>query len=140
MNTENIKCVMVIDEKMPIGIIANTSAILGISLGKTMPEIVGQNIMDKNENIHKGIIEFPVPILKAECEKIFEIRNKIFAEIPNELTVIDFSTLAQSCKTYDEYIEKMKDTSTDSLEYIGIAICGNKKIINKLTGNLPLLK
>lgn len=140
MNTENIKCVMVVNEQVPIGIIANTTAILGISLGKAMPETVGQDVGDKNQNIHKGIIEFPIPILKSDSKRISEIRNKLFNKNEDALTVIDFTTLAQGCKTYDEYIEKMKITSAEHLEYIGIAICGSKKKINKLTGNMPLLR
>ena len=66
MDLQNEKCVMVIDENLPLGIIANTAAIMGITLGKQMPEF-------------------------------------------SDLTVVDFSDLAQGCKTYDEFIEKMKD-------------------------------
>ena len=62
MNLQNEKCVMVIDEKLPLGIIANTAAIMGITLGKQMPEVVGADVYDKTGNGHLGIIEFPVPI------------------------------------------------------------------------------
>lgn len=34
MNLQSEKCVMVIDENLPPGIIANTAAIMGITLGK----------------------------------------------------------------------------------------------------------
>lgn len=33
MNAENEKCVMIVDESLPIGLIANTAAILGITVG-----------------------------------------------------------------------------------------------------------
>ncbi len=36
MNLENEKCVMIIDEALPLGIIANTAAILGITMGMKM--------------------------------------------------------------------------------------------------------
>ena len=32
MDSQNDKCVMVIDENLPLGIIANTAAVLGITL------------------------------------------------------------------------------------------------------------
>ncbi len=140
MNMNEDKCVIIINETMPSGIIANTSAILGISLGKILPHIVGKEVNDKDGNVHHGIIEFPVPILKSDKNKLNEIRNKLFSEEFNELTVIDFTTLAQACKTYEEYIEKMKHSNKNDLEYIGIAICGDKKKVNKLSGNLPLLR
>ena len=41
MSLENEKCVIVMDEGLPLGLIANTAAILGITLGKTLPEVVG---------------------------------------------------------------------------------------------------
>ena len=55
---------MVIDENLPLGLIANTAAIMGITLGKEMPEVVGRNVMDQDGYLHPGIIEFPVPILR----------------------------------------------------------------------------
>lgn len=132
MDLQNEKCVMVIDEHLPLGIIANTAAIMGITLGKKMPEVVGADVTDKTGNEHLGIIEFPVPILKGNVEKIKEIRKKLYEP--------DFSYLAQGCKTYDEFIEKMKEVSEIDLKYFGIAICGAKKKVNKLTGSMPLLR
>lgn len=140
MDLQNEKCVMVIDEHLPLGIIANTAAIMGITLGKKMPEVVGADVYDKSENEHLGIIEFPVPILKGNAENIKTIREKLYAEEFSDLTVVDFSDLAQGCKTYDEFIEKMKDISEVDLNYFGVAICGSKKKVNKLTGSMPLLR
>lgn len=36
MDLRNEKCVMVIDGNLPLGIIANTTTIMGITLGKEM--------------------------------------------------------------------------------------------------------
>ena len=140
MDLQNEKCVMVIDEHLPLGIIANTAAIMGITLGKKMPEVVGVDVTDKTGNEHLGIIEFPVPILKGNAESIKAIREKLYDPDFSDLTIVDFSDLAQSCKTYDEFIGKMKDVSEADLNYFGIAICGTKKKINKLTGSMPLLR
>lgn len=140
MNVENEKCVMIIDEKLPIGIIANTAAILGITLGMKMPDVVGTDVVDREGNEHIGIIQFPVPVLKGTSEIMRQLRSKLFSEEYADLIVVDFTDLAQSCKTYDEFIRKMSECSENDLSYIGIAVCGNKKKINKLTGNFPLLK
>lgn len=140
MNVENEKCVIVVDENLPLGIIANTAAILGITMGMKMPDVVGNDVLDLEGNPHMGIIQFPVPILKGNTEILKSIRTKLFDPQFSELTVADFSDLAQGCKTYDEFTHKMASTSESELNYIGIAICGNKKQINKLTGNLPLLR
>lgn len=140
MEPNNEKCVMVIDKNLPLGIIANTAGIMGITLGKHIPETVGPSVTDKSGKVHLGIIEFPVPILKADKEKIRAIREQLYQPIFSSLTVVDFSDVAQSCKTYDEFIEKASNVEEKELLYFGIGICGAKKLVNKLTGNLPLLR
>ena len=140
MDLQNEKCVIVIDENLPLGIIANTAAILGITMGRKMPDVVGKDILDSDGNIHAGIIQFPVPILKGNIEILKKLRRHLFESGFDNLTIVDFSDLAQGCKTYDEFTTKMSLCPETALQYIGIAICGDKKKINKLTGNLPLLR
>lgn len=140
MDLQNEKRVMVIDENLPLGIIANTAAIMGITQGKKMPEVVGADVYDRIGNEHLGIIEFPVPILKGNADIIKTIREKLYEPDFSDLTVVDFSDLAQGCKTYDEFIEKMKEVSEIDLNYFGLAICGTKKKVNKLTGSMALLR
>ena len=140
MDRQNEKCVMVIDESLPLGIIANTAAIMGITLGKKMPEVVGGDVYDQTGREHLGIIEFPVPILKGDAGCIKEMRERLYEPEYEGLTVVDFSDLAQGCKTYDEFIGKMGMTSGSELNYYGIAVCGEKKKVNKLTGSMGLLR
>ena len=68
---------MVLDEDLPQGILCNTSAIMGITLGKYIASTVGENVVDQDNFLHLGIIQFPVPILKASKEKIKEMRKTI---------------------------------------------------------------
>ena len=140
MDLQNEKCVMIIDDQLPLGIIANTTAIMGITLGKEMPEVVGENVTDQNGNEHLGIIGVPVPILKGSPDTIKEIREKLYQPDFQELTVVDFSDLAQSCNDYGDFTEKMGNAPESALRYFGLAICGPKKKVNKLTGSMPLLR
>lgn len=140
MEAGNLKCVMVIDEKLPLGLIANTAAVMGITLGRQIPQTVGCDVYDKTGNCHLGIIEFPVPILKGTSGLIRELRERLYQPEFSELTVVDFSDTAQGCKTYDEFIGKMAGIAEVDLNYFGVAICGNKRQVNKLTGSMPLLR
>lgn len=140
MDLQNEKCVMIIDETLPLGVIANTAAVMGITLGKSIPDIVGADVYDNTGKEHLGIIEFPVPILKGDAKSIKAIREKLYEPEFMDLTVVDFSDLAQGCRTYQEFTEKMKKVSETQLSYLGIAICGAKKKVNKLTGSIPLLR
>lgn len=140
MQTQNEKCVMVLDEELPTGILANTAGIMGITLGKYIPEAVGTEVSDKSGRVHLGIIEFPVPVLKASRERIRQIRSQLYEPKFAELTVVDFSDVAQSCNVYEDYIKKAAGVEEKEFTYFGLGICGDKKLVNKLTGNLPLLR
>ena len=140
MDRRNEKCVMVIDESLPAGMIANTAAIMGITLGKNLPEVVGADVTDQSGARHLGIIEFPVPILRGTRPVLKELREALSQPGFQDLTVVDFSELAQGCRTYDEFIEKMGRAPESALEYIGVAICGPRKKVNQLTGSMPLLR
>ncbi len=140
MKNEELKCVMVVDEDMPLGIIANSTAVMGVTIGKLFPEVVGQNVVDQTGYEHQGIIEFPIPILKGNAEFLRELKGRLAEPKFEKVTVVDFFDAAQSCKTYEEYIEKMKDIPESALQYFGLAFFGPKKPINQLTGSLPLLR
>jgi len=140
MSGNEIKCVMVIDENLPLGIITNTAAVMGVTLGKHFPHLVGVDVFDQTGNCHLGIIEFPIPILKGNPSLIKSLRESLYQSEFSELIVVDFSDVAQGCKTYDEFIGKIAAVPEADLTYFGLAICGNKKQINKLTGSMPLLR
>lgn len=140
MDWEKEKCVMVIDGELPPGVIANTAAILGVTLGKRLPEAVGTDAADRSGRVHPGIIEAPVPVLRGSSEVLRALRERLYQPDFQDLTVVDFSSLAQGCRTYGEFLEKMSDAPGDTLEYLGIAICGAKKKVNRLTGSMPLLR
>jgi hypothetical protein len=140
MSNFETKCVLVIDENLPLGLIANTAAILGITVGKYAPEIVGSRVIDHSGIEHLGIVKTPVPILKGSADLLHGLRDKTRTEEFADLIVVDFSDTAQSCKTYEEYIAKLQKISKNSYRYFGLGIYGDKKKVNRLTGGLPLLR
>lgn len=140
MDWKNEKCVMVIDENLPLGIIANTAAILGVTLGRQLPELVGADVADRDGNGHLGIIGIPIPVLRGTPEALRQLRARLYQPEFQELTAEDFSDLAQSCKTYGEFTERLGAAREGSLTYFGVAVCGAKKKVNQLTGSLPLLR
>ncbi len=140
MNVKDEKCVIVVDEGMELGVIANVTAILSISLGKLRPDISGADTVDAENHTHYGLIQVPVPVLKASAQKVAEIRNKLYEENFEDVSCVDFTNIAQECMTYTDYTDTMQKSTKDDLLYIGIAVVGNKKKVNKLTGSLALLR
>ena len=135
---ENMKCVMVIDEALPLGIAMNTAAVLGISLGKKIPECVGVDVKDLDGIMHAGTIQIPVPVLKMSSEDLKELVDKVKND--ELITMLDFTDVAQGCKVYEEYIERSAVHKTNEFTYFGIALYGDKKRMNKYTGSLPLYR
>jgi hypothetical protein len=113
---------------------------VGITLGKLVPEAVGADVTDSTGIQHPGIIEFPVPILKGTRSQLRELRSRLYHPDYADMAVVDFSDVAQSCKTYDEFIDKIAAVPESELQYFGVAICGNKKQVNRLTGSMALLR
>ena len=140
MNGNVEKCVMIIDPELPTGVIANTTAILGMTLGKRLPEKVGKDVTDASEKTHLGIVNVPVPILKGSREILKKLRESLYSNEFCDLTVVDFSDVAQGCITYDEYISKAAEIPEKDHVYLGVAICGDRKKVNKFTGSMPLLR
>ncbi len=141
MKTNEIKnkCVLVLDSELPIGLIANTAAILGITLGYKHNSIIGEDVIDASNQCHLGITNIPIPILNGTKEKVKELLEEIRNNYSDDLTMVDFSETAQSCTNYQDYITKVNGCTADAFKYLGIGIYGPVNIVNKLTGSMPLL-
>lgn len=135
-----MKCVMIIDESLPLGLIANTAAVLGVSLGAQIEGIVGEDVPDCAGGVHRGITKLSISLLKGSSELIYSIREKLVALDDPALYYVDFCDAAQTSKKYEDYRSKMERIPADELQYLGIALCGPKKQVNTLTGSIALLR
>lgn len=135
---ESTKCVMVIDSGLPVGLRVNTAGLLGATLGRRLERIIGPDAIDASRESHVGILNIPLPILSADADTIKVIREKAMKQ--RELLVVDFTETAQREVRYEDYTGKLAATLAGELRYLGVALYGAKKSVNKLVGNLPLLR
>ena len=140
MSQPEQKCVMVIDHALPLGLIANTAAMLGISIGKLHPQMVGEDVIDASEKTHTGISRYPISMLKGDEALLKDLRLRLFEPEFEGLTVVDFSDVAQKINVYADFVQKAAETPEREHAYYGIALFGEKKKVNRLTGMLPLLR
>lgn len=140
MSEAEVKCVIVLDAEQVPGVRANTAAILGITLGARFPQLVGPDARDASGCLHPGIITTPVPILKSDGEGLRQLRAKLDEPKFQSVWKADFSDVAQSCQTYPDYLAHAAVTAEAGHHYLGLVLCGEKKLVSKLTGSMPLLR
>lgn len=132
------KCAIVVSGELPTGLAANAASVLALTMGHRVEGLVGADVKDADGVVHAGIIHTPLPILTAPGERVRAIVRTAAAQ--DETFFVSFSALAQSCRTYDEYVEKMAATATADLTSVGIGLYGPRKRIDRLVGALPLLR
>ena len=135
-----MKIVIIINQELSPGLAANTAVVLGISLGNADPGILGPDLEDASSGIHRGITRENIPVLGADRTKIRDIYEQAVQarDQGQEIDLIDFNTLAQRSRHYDEYRERLSGTLSADLEFSGICLFGSGKKISRLTGSLKL--
>ncbi|NKY85378.1 DUF2000 domain-containing protein [Nocardia veterana] len=130
------KCAIVVSDELATGLAANAASVLALTMGNRVEGLVGADVKDADGVIHPGVISVPLPILRAPRERVAAISRA--AAQRDEMFVVGFSALAQGCRTYEEYIDKMAATPTDDVAPIGVGLHGRRKDVAKLVGSLPL--
>lgn len=135
-----MKVVMVIDRELPLGLIANTAAVLGASLGNMVAGLVGGDVADADGNRHLGITTMNIPVLGASGEQIKELRGRLSAGEFADVATVDFNHVAQRSLDYENYTRLLAGSPGAALTYLGLCLYGPVKKVNRLTGNLGLLR
>lgn len=134
---EHIKCVVVVADSLASGLQANAASVITMTLGQRCVELVGPDVKDSDGVIHPGVVRVPVPILTAPAEQIDAIWKRSDSD---GLVRVGFTALAQSCRTYEEYVDRLGATPTADLRFVGVGLYGHKKDVNRMVGSLPLLR
>lgn len=137
-NLENCKCVLIVDSDLPTGEQTNIAAVLAMTIGAKNNMIVGKDLPATDNSVHQGITQLNLPVLTACSEKIREIHDT--ASMDRRVFIVDFTSTAQDARYYDEYASKLAVSHATELRYIGIGILGDKKTVNRYSGNLKLLR
>lgn len=137
-NASEHRCSIIIDEKLSRGLAINAASVIGVGLGCNVDNLVGKDFKSLDGVNYPGVIYSPLPLLSSTQKHI----DEIFSIVKNdsEIHIMPFSSLAQSCKTYVEYGNKMSSTSSEEIQLVAIGLVGPKKKITKLVGSLPLYK
>ena len=129
------KLVVVLRSDLGSAVAANAGAVLGLALGARLENSLAADGKDAGGNVHAGINPHPVPTLAASDRELREIKARADER---ELTVVGFNDVARRSRTYLDYLDRLAVTEPAEMEYVGLAVFGPKKDVNKLTGRLSL--
>lgn len=132
-----MKVVIVLDEELPLGLLANAAAALAFSVSPSLPDCVGAAVSDLSGDRHPGITNIPLPILAASAARLADLKEA--AADTKDASCTDFSNIAQNSKNYDDYAMALGKATPESIRYLGLCIYGEDATVRSLTGNLPLL-
>ena len=132
------KLVAVMNEKVEPGIIMNALAHMCIGFGSIIgcDKLRLTNYIDGNQGSHPNISEMPFIILKANSNKI---RNLKQAASELGIECVDFTDTMTS-GTYLEQLERTKQTKELDLIYYGVILFGKKEKLSELTKKFSLWK
>jgi hypothetical protein len=133
------KCAIVVDGVLPSGLAMNAAAVLAFSLGHVYGQpVLGPDVKDRDGQVHRAITAAPIPILRADAEGLRAIVAK--ASTDPELFLVDFTEAAQAARDYGDYTASMGAAGSDEHVYVGLALAGSKKSVNRLTGSMALYR
>lgn len=108
-----------------------------MTLGARAPGLLGGDIRDADGIRHPGLIDRGLPILKAPAAALGGLRARA---VEDDVQVIGFPRFGQATNDYEVFRERVAQTATADLDYLGLLLSGPKRAVNKLTGSLPLLR
>ncbi len=131
-----MKSAIIIDESLPIGLLANAAACITTGLFHHQLQAYGPEIHG-TDHTFIPITKIPILILKKGKKDFNEIIRRI-KDV--DLRCMIFTKEGQSTADYDEYIKRTEGKSLSELHIVGIGIIGDDVQVTKVVGDIPLLK
>jgi hypothetical protein len=134
---EPSRCVIIVDEALPVGRAANAAAVIALTLGKRHPYLAGADLLDRSGFAHPGLIPIGIAVLAAPGPQLAEVRAKALA---CNIDVVAFPRQGQETNDYNAFGASVAEVTTEALRYVGLGVFGPRKTIGKIVGRYSLLK
>jgi hypothetical protein len=129
------RCVVVVDEQLAPGLAANAAAVMAVTLGAKVPELVGEDFADGTGERHPGLITTGLPVLRAPAAELPALRAKA---LEAAVGVVGFPAHGHKTNDYEAFRTMVAESETPA--YLGLAFYGPGKTLRRLTGSLGLLR
>lgn len=130
---------IVVDPTLPLGLIANTAATIGIGLGAAETGFGGTTLTDIQGWTVRTSSNRPVPVLQADAAAIAALLLKALPA-PEGAMVVPFPRFARGLHKFEDYLAQFpgRDLAGEAVDGLGLA--GPAKWVRSLTGSLRLLR
>ena len=132
------KIAIVLDPDMNRGKLANRSAVLATGLAVHHPEIMGPDTATADNITLPGITKVPIVVLQARNNR--EIPELALKSRRLNCTTLVYLAHAQGLRSYNEYMHHISGKTEESLDVDAFLIYGPRKKVEKVTGNLAILR
>jgi hypothetical protein len=135
----DIRVAIIVDPTLPLGLLANTVAALGIGIGAAEEQLGRTLLTDLRGRTVTTSSNRPVPILQAEPPVIGALLLRALAA-PDAGIVVPFPRFARAVHDFAAYTAEfpLHDLETTAIDGLGLA--GPQKWVRSLTGSLKLLR
>lgn len=130
--------VVVVDRDLATGLAVNAASIATSMITHAFPELMGPAVKARHVEL-PGVILVPLPVLAADGATLDDLWTRCCAD-GSPVDAFPFTTLAQSCRTYGEYVQRMADSGPDDLRLAALGLHGPQKTVKALSGSLPLYR
>lgn len=133
-----VRWAVVVDGRLPAGLVANAAACLGAAVAALVPAVIGDSARDASGTSHPGLPWLGCTILRGDGDTVRAVHSKALGD--PEVLVADMAAVAQRVRVYADYLAKVRDASEERLAYYAVSVLGPRKAIDRLVGSLPLLR
>ena len=133
------KIVLVLRPELATGTLLNIAACLTAGITATQPQHAGQPLQDLAGLNSAASSHLPVVVLKGN-DQVFERILQQLKQQQDAGRVCIFPDYAQAIHQAEQYWQIHQQTVHNGGHISGLALSGTKKWLNRLTGNLALLR
>jgi len=139
MSDHDLRIAVVVDPSLPIGLLANTVAAVGIGLGSALPALAGTTLVDADNRAVRTSANRPVPVLQATPEAIATLLTRALP-VPEGAVVVPFPRFARNLHRFEDYLSEFSRRGLAGEAIDGLGLCGPEKWVRSLTGSLKLMR
>lgn len=133
------RVVIIVDPLLPLGMLANTVAAIGIGIGAANSELGDLRLTDASGRSVTISANRPVPILQAPTDVIGALLIKSLPA-PEGGIAVPFPEFARNLHEFEDYAKQFPFRNLELEQLSGLGLAGPAKWVNSLTGSLKLLR